>query len=625
MSAQPTTYQPRLAIQIGVTGHCDLGLDAAGELALQASVSQLLQTIAQIYHELAVTETTPQLLSQQTPLSPRLLSPLAEGADSLVAKAALANQYELHSPLPFPRDMYAEDFQDDTLATFNALYGKAQRVLELDGVRERKEEAYREVGLFVLRHSDIVVALWDGEVDAGSPGTSGMVAAALRSDKPIIWIRPYAPELIEIHDPRFKKPIWQAYDEAQLKGLLRWILLPPELTKEDEEEAEEEKSKFLSFWQNLFQIQTHCCLAYLHHQQPKRNLLGTVYRTLFSWFGRHSLKKMFGNSYCQDAETQWQTIVNAAQPKLEVKEYTRTHFLHADSLASYYADKYRGTFVATFTLGGFAVLWALLGAPFMSEGGHGNGELSLLEWLRNHSAFFELLTIIGIAVLIMGGRILHYHQRWVDFRLLAERLRQHAFLSPIGGMSQSSQPVFHRHGDHAYAMIDWLVRTISRAEGIPSVKFDAEYRKAYHAFLIAMIEDQADYHVNNHKRNHRIAHALHLINGGLLFAIITACSLHIFIHTEHEVAIWSTVVAAVFPAFGAAVAGVLSQGEFERIAKRSKGMAKHLESIKIDLADSPEATVAELTQQTQNIIETMSQELYDWRIIFRAKPLEQHA
>ena len=122
MSANTPTnnYQPRLALQIGVTGHRDLGLDAAGELALQARLSQLLQTIAQIYHELAVTETTPQLLSQQTPLSPRLLSPLAEGADSLVAKAALANQYELHSPLPFPRDVYAEDFHDDALATFKS-------------------------------------------------------------------------------------------------------------------------------------------------------------------------------------------------------------------------------------------------------------------------------------------------------------------------------------------------------------------------------------------------------------------------------------------------------------------------------------------------------------------------
>ncbi|MDD5275121.1 MAG: hypothetical protein PHR16_03445 [Methylovulum sp.] len=609
----PTTYQPRLALQIGVTGHRDLGLDAAAKMALQASVTKLLQTIAEVYQQLTTTKTTSQLLSQQAPLPPRLLSPLAAGADSLVAQAALANQYELHSPLPFPREVYALDFHDEALATFNELYGKAQRVLALDGVRERKEEAYREVGHFVLRHSDIVVALWDGVEKLGSPGTSGMVTAALRLEKPIIWIRPYAPELIEYHDPRKKKPVWQTCDQDKLADLLRWLLLPPEQTKEDKEEAEEEKSEFLTFGQKFFHIQTHCCLAYLHHRQPKRNLLGTVYRTLFSLVGKHSPKDMIGNPYQQDADYQWQTIVNAATPALPVNADTKNHFVRADSLASFYADKYRGTFVMAFTLGGFAVFWALLGAPFMLYG--------------KESEFFaalEFVTISSIAVLVLKGRLLNYHQRWIDFRLLAERLRQYAFLTPIGGVSQLSQPVFHRHGDYSYALIDWWVRTISRAEGIPADSFNTDYRKAYHAFLIAMIEDQAGYHKNNHQRNHRIAHTLHTCNGILLVAIVTACGIHFFWH-EHVVAVWSTIVAAVLPAFGAAVAGVLSQGEFERIAKRSKGMAIHLESIKKELTASPDAAVLELMLQAQNIIDTMSQELYDWRVIFRAKPLVQHA
>ena len=65
----PNNSQPRLALQIGVTGHRDLGLDAAGELALQA---------------------------------------------------ALTNKFELHCPLPFPCEVYAEDFQDEALATFKS-------------------------------------------------------------------------------------------------------------------------------------------------------------------------------------------------------------------------------------------------------------------------------------------------------------------------------------------------------------------------------------------------------------------------------------------------------------------------------------------------------------------------
>ena len=116
----PNNYQPRLALQIGVTGHRDLGLDAAGELALQAAITKLLKTITDAYQKLSGEEAMVNLLGEQEPLPPRLLSPLAKGADTLAAQAALTNNFELHCPLPFPCEVYAEDFQDDALATFKS-------------------------------------------------------------------------------------------------------------------------------------------------------------------------------------------------------------------------------------------------------------------------------------------------------------------------------------------------------------------------------------------------------------------------------------------------------------------------------------------------------------------------
>jgi hypothetical protein len=322
---------------------------------------------------------------------------------------------------------------------------------------------------------------------------------------------------------------------------------------------------------------------------------------------------------------QWKIPNRAAEHNLWLQASTNTHFLHADSLGSYYAEQYRGTFVLSFALGAIAVLSALFGAPFKD---------------LSHSGFpfavTELVLILSIAGLIARGSVLALHQRWLDFRLLAERLRQYACLQAVGGVSQWVLPAFYSKSDNSHAWIDWLVRSINRSEGIPALVFDQTYRKRYRAYLYLMIRDQVKYHALNAQRNEHIAHALHNFNLVFLVMIIIACSMHIacgvsFIHLPHELChdpileASYTVVAAAFPAFGAAVAGMLSQGEFERIAQRSKGMAEQLQEIADNLKRSPDASVSELSLQAHNAIAIMSQELSDWRVIFHAKPLEWHA
>ncbi|MCX7097038.1 MAG: hypothetical protein NTV43_03920 [Methylococcales bacterium] len=618
---QTIDYRPRLALQIGVTGHRELNLDEAGEAALLASISSVLKRLNDAYQALAQTTEAKAQFSPQAPLPPRLLSPLAKGADSLAARAALVNQFELHCPLPFPRAVYEADFDEASLPVFTELWGKAKRRLELDGVRELEEQAYRYLGRFVLRHADILLAVWD-EIDHKntidmSPGTEGVVAEALRVGLPVILINPSHPTIIKYHDPRIEEQVWQVCDDSKTEDLLRWRLL----------QTESAATK-TSRWERLLGVENHFCLAYFNHKEPGRTLMGSVYRTLFAWVGKHDFypRSMIGKRYDQDANEQWHELADAAKAKLPVSDTTGQHFIHADSLASHYADRYRGTFVTTFTLGAVAVLLALLVAPFKDFHGPECLFLTETDWLAKLVSLLltwgELGIILFIALLVLNGRVYNFHQRWVDFRLLAERLRHYAFLTPIGGVSHTAQSVFDEDDDQAFSLVDWLARALSRAEGIPNVSFNADYRKAYQDFLKAVINDQAQYHKNNHTRNHRIAQTLHGLNVVLLFIIGLACVAHIYFH---HLAVYSTIIAAVLPAVGAAVAGVLSQGEFERVAKRSKGMHKHLERIIGQLDKNRDATVLELAEQAQRAIDTMSQELYDWRVIFRGKPLEQHA
>ena len=153
-----------IPLVLGVTGHRHLRPDDVPRL--EGAVRDLLAAIRRAY------PSTPLLL----------ITPLAEGADRLVARVALQAGAELVVPLPLRREDYAKDFPE-TVAEFDGLLdheGTVRRI-ELPEVprfdadeplppQAARELQYALVGLYVARHSQILIALWDG---AGSPETGG--------------------------------------------------------------------------------------------------------------------------------------------------------------------------------------------------------------------------------------------------------------------------------------------------------------------------------------------------------------------------------------------------------------------------------------------------------------------
>ncbi len=125
--------------------------------------------------------------NQPAPPLLRFLSPLARGADRLAAEIALDLGYELYVPMPFPQAEYEKDFTgidpakepsapelsaDEDLAEFRALLQRAgDDWLSLDGDHKSEmNRAYESVGRFVVRHSDLLIAIWDGEHEGGGRG-----------------------------------------------------------------------------------------------------------------------------------------------------------------------------------------------------------------------------------------------------------------------------------------------------------------------------------------------------------------------------------------------------------------------------------------------------------------------
>lgn len=160
-----------LPLVIGVTGHRDL------VAADSARIRELLDTFF-------------TRLRRQYPHTPlRLLSPLAEGADRLVAQVALQHGAELVVPLPMPEAEYRKDFPG-SLAEFEALKARAAIVYVLPqppadtgsnaGLSgPRRDECYEKMGLHVVKHAQLILALWDGVVSADRGGTAHVVGYAL--------------------------------------------------------------------------------------------------------------------------------------------------------------------------------------------------------------------------------------------------------------------------------------------------------------------------------------------------------------------------------------------------------------------------------------------------------------
>ncbi len=156
-------------VMVGVTGHRELN----DEGQLINGVDQAINHIKEAFQGSKIT----------------IISPLAEGADRLVAWRAMANNdVDLVVPLPFALSDYMADFSKiSSKAEIVTLLEQADRVIELPAL-ENREDSYHAVGHYVLDHSDVLIAIWDGQPARGPGGTGQIVSEARTRKIPIAWV-----------------------------------------------------------------------------------------------------------------------------------------------------------------------------------------------------------------------------------------------------------------------------------------------------------------------------------------------------------------------------------------------------------------------------------------------------
>jgi len=195
-------------LRVGVTGHRRLPDDPA----LAAQVARAVRRIREL---------TPS--SPHTPLRLAAVSPLAEGADRLVAGQVLADEGAmLEAALPLPREDYVRDFETaGSRGEFDGFLARASGVVVLPPC-ETRGEAYERAGRYIVEHSDAMIALWDGAPARGRGGTAEIVDYARARDVPLFWVHTEAPYvLVEERGEKLAVGAFGAldtYNRARLAG-----------------------------------------------------------------------------------------------------------------------------------------------------------------------------------------------------------------------------------------------------------------------------------------------------------------------------------------------------------------------------------------------------------------------
>lgn len=632
----------------------------------------------------------------------RVISSLAAGADQWLAATALELGCELQAVLPLTDHEYRQDFAGDevSLAGYQELRRQATAIVELDGAvqyasgrRHVPDGTYAAAAGALLDQSDLLIAVWDGVLPtptlaeaahrdgtsasqlasaghverSGLAGTGATVHEALRRGIPVIWIswsqgtgprRPW--QVVESREDL-------CHDRDNLRATLRGLLLLP--PQESHEHCERKES--------LLE-------AYLQETRTGGNALRGVWLSFRdAWTGEikklQKLKNWRTGAYFRRDDYQAEATKDlskeppdpeaegteprgsAAPPRATpaaggqaespcsgtfFREPFLNHYAWANGLALHYGHMYRSSFIVCYMLGALAVFAAL--APLIPKAWTSQEPRFPLSLLAEPLPLVvELVCIGGILWLIGYGQRQRWHERLMDYRTLAERIRVGRYLGLLGGGSQRAAIADHllSYGNPDGTWMYWFYRAIERAAGLPCaaapasgapqpVVFDAPYLDfCKRIWCGVLIREQIDYHENNMERQEKIDRRLH--HGAAFFFIATCvfCLGHLLLYCwsrlrgiENESPEFGLILLnALLPAIGAALTGIRSQGEFLRVARRSEAMVAKLKKLELELSEIPartgEGNSQRLKHQASQIAQVMINETLDWRVMFLDRPL----
>jgi hypothetical protein len=541
-------------LRVGVTGHRTIADVAAVDRALRALLTSIAAT----------------LNAASAPLEWTIVSPLARGADQIVAAAVLDRPgARLRVVTPLPLEDYRTDFdRPEDLAAFEALLARAESVHQGSppvvpdaGTRNR---AYLTAGERVVDASEIVICIWDGQPARGAGGTADIVAYALERDRMVLWIK--------VDDPD--------------RGARRLTSVSP-LTAED-----------VPTQPGVLSPGYAEQLAFVN--DPTRTERGD---------GAHPPN---------DIRDIRQGAGDAGLPPGYVERILESFaplYTRADRLALWYQRGYRRATHAVLYLAAAAVTIAVAQVLFFPAA----------VWLVT----FEVMAMGGVFAVWWTSRLAKWHEKWLHDRYLAERIRIAMFLCALGAPATRPHPDPLPFYPGPQQWLDAVPAMLARRAvlALPPAPFDALRR-----FLVdAWLRHQQRHHAAGADEKKRQAHNRHTLGFALFAMTLLMALLHLLgagHHGDEHVAriarvdLWITFLALVLPVWAASIHAATAQLELERIAARSARMARMLKW----LAHRAEraASVDELRNVAFDAAALMGDETREWWALLSFQGVKLH-
>jgi len=554
----PTDFEPiPYRIRIGVTGHRKVADPDAMEALVRAAIDS---EIAKLFDAKSQAEMDRVRRKGVTAISYSALSPLAEGADRVAARAILAYPgARLDVVLPLSMDDYLEDFEtEESKLEFHELIGESRRPVELrhrrirddrhdpDSQAELRKDCYKSAGQYVVDHCDLLIALWDGEPARGRGGTAEIVTYACEQRRPVI----------RIWDGRF-----ELYNPNDNNGLDATALNAIDLFN-CRDITEQQRSQYAASLDGEYFVKPKAAAGI------PGDVRELVNHGLFPYYAQASL----------------------------VAKRNQKRFFRA------------GLYTYLFSAAAVGCVAAAVLFPALAEAGFGA----------------ELALLVAIAWLQWRAHRTHAHQTWIENRFLTERLRSGIFQA-ICGNDPRPLDVLPFMG-HSLTVNDWTVRVFdeiwNRLPRLPGCSH-GECLNLNPYIREAWIGDQIRFHAKKSASERRArlrlagaarivlpvtvaAAALHL-----LFGVVTGVGDEIA-HVLHQSL---TIIALMFPAVAASLAGMEAHREHLRLEKRSENMAPQLQRLDHQLSSATDPIRFEDLMREAD--ELMLRETQDWLMLMR--------
>lgn len=614
--------KPAVALRVGVTGHRQARLASNQIERINVQVDAVLDAVAEGIARAAAKYREDYAAA---PAQLYFVSALADGADTLAAKRALDKGWRLLAPLPFSKDAYAVDFSANDRRELDELLARADAVTELDGLRSSaalEEKAYLQAGVMTIMQSDFVVAIWDGEEARGVGGTAMIKEEALAVDKLVVWINAAVD----------KDPVFLSADgsESPLDLEAVYAAVDAAVAPPPVEEIEHEFSG----------KKTHARAAYQAYAEETRHVFN--YGSFFQFWERAFAGKwpftvrLFSPApEAEIAKARKSTLADKVEATLHDREVFDDliipRFVWADHLAIHYGNLYRSSYFFNYLFAALAVFLALFHIV-TDDMGFGSKTI----WITS-----EVIIIIMILGVTTAGKRGRWHEKWIDYRQLAEEMRQYRLYFLTLGRKTGIDDYTQGEAGEAAGWVDWYFAATRREAGMTSGSFDASSICVIaDTVLREEIRPQIAYHDRKAATLHVMEHRLHILGEMAFATTLLICLGYLFLvfaGNENATGIrykiyefgymaknWVTMMTGFLPALGAAFFGIRVQGEFGSTAERSHATAAQLKNI----AEKFEKLSGEETPRLRNLrlrveeaARAMLMENMDWRLLYISKPL----